>query len=303
MRSFQSVADLAKAEALWRNFVPAETVFDLWETRLAFHRHFDRPVRFLSGRTDGRRHFLALSWVEEKRAWCFFPGETWAGKTWLEQNRFCWESAGRERLAEEVRGDFHLRYIVRSQAGEPSATVDETGYLFHPPAHRYDLRSWWALASRRHARSLRHELDALENRGVAIRPGGTEDYDRLVTMSLARFGDASYFAEPRFREGFRDWLSVLERLGLLRATVVVIGGETAAVDFGSVYRGRYTLLAGGTDARFPAVAKRINLHHLAWACEARLGEVDFLCGDFSWKPLFHLTPRPLFLYSSLENQK
>jgi hypothetical protein len=26
--------------------------------------------------------------------------------------------------------------------------------------------------------------------------------------------------------------------------------------------------------------------------------VDFLCGDFSWKALFHLAPRPLYRLSS-----
>jgi hypothetical protein len=38
------------------------------------------------------------------------------------------------------------------------------------------------------------------------------------------------------------------------------------------------------------------LHHLRRACDERLDCVDFLCGDFAWKPLFHLRPRPLFLY-------
>jgi len=29
-------------------------------------------------------------------------------------------------------------------------------------------------------------------------------------------------------------------------------------------------------------------------------EVDFLCGDFSWKKLFHLTPRPLYEASNIK---
>jgi CelD/BcsL family acetyltransferase involved in cellulose biosynthesis len=41
---------------------------------------------------------------------------------------------------------------------------------------------------------------------------------------------------------------------------------------------------------------------MRWACQQRLQQVDFLCGDFHWKKQFHLTPRPLFLLSSLASE-
>jgi CelD/BcsL family acetyltransferase involved in cellulose biosynthesis len=81
---------------------------------------------------------------------------------------------------------------------------------------------------------------------------------------------------------------------MLRITTVLIGGRLAAVDMGAIWNGTYTVLAGGTDADFPGVAKLINLHHLEWACQQRMTMVDFLCGDFNWKERFHLTPRQLY---------
>lgn len=54
------------------------------------------------------------------------------------------------------------------------------------------------------------------------------------------------------------------------------------------------MFAGGVHASYPGVAKLINLYHMEYACRERFSCVDFLCGDFSWKKLFHLTPRPLF---------
>ena len=63
---------------------------------------------------------------------------------------------------------------------------------------------------------------------------------------------------------------------------------------GALWKGTYTVLAGGTDADFPGVAKLINLHHVEWACLQRLTMVDFLCGNFNWKEGFHLTPRRLY---------
>jgi hypothetical protein len=71
------------------------------------------------------------------------------------------------------------------------------------------------------------------------------------------------------------------------------------VDVGALYRGAYTLLAGGTNGNYPGVAKLINFHHLERACRERFEQVDFLCGDFNWKKLFHLTPRPLYLLTDL----
>jgi hypothetical protein len=71
---------------------------------------------------------------------------------------------------------------------------------------------------------------------------------------------------------------------------------------GSIYRGVYTVMAGGANSRYRGVAKLINLHHMQWACQQRLQRVDFLCGDFHWKKQFHLSPRPLYLLSSLASE-
>ncbi len=293
------IKDIAGAEAAWRAHIPTETVFDLWEVRLAFHRHFRRPLRFLLGRgMDENTLFLPLSWVAEKGAWCFFPGETWSNKTWLEQNRLRPGLLNREALAAALNADFHLRYIIASDGQLETLCDDETGYLFHPPAYQYDLENWWAGFGRRHAKALCREIAAFRKRGVHIRCGGAGHFNTLAEMNLARFGENSYFADQRFRNGFSDMLFILENRGLLRVTLLYIEDILAAVDVGSVFRNRFTLLAGGTDNRFPGAAKLINLYHLEWACTARLAEVDFLCGDFFWKPLFHLTPRPLYLLKS-----
>ncbi len=293
-------ADLTQAEVLWRRQVPAETVFDSWEVRLAFHRHYRRPLRFLTDKeTGGDLVFLPLCWVEEKGAWCMFPGETWANKTWLEQNRLRVGGLDRDGLRRTLGGDFHLRYLVPDPARQALLDVDETGYLFHPPACRYDMATWWAGFKPRHAKALRREVAALLGQGLSVRPGGLTDYEKLVQLNIDRFASTSYFADPRFRDGFREMLAFLSDAGALRVTVVERDGSPVAVDVGSVYRDRYTLLAGGTHAGFPGVAKLINLHHLEWACAARVAEVDFLCGDFLWKPLFRLTPRPLYLFTSL----
>jgi hypothetical protein len=42
----------------------------------------------------------------------------------------------------------------------------------------------------------------------------------------------------------------------------------------------------------------MNMYHIEYAFINRLFKMDFLCGDFHWKKLFHLTPEPLYKYIS-----
>jgi CelD/BcsL family acetyltransferase involved in cellulose biosynthesis len=124
----------------------------------------------------------------------------------------------------------------------------------------------------------------------------------MVEMNISRFGVDSYFYDSRFRESFRSLANFLNAKEWLRFTTVLINGEPAAVDMGCIYRGVYTVMAGGTQSQYLGVAKLINLHHMQWACQQRLQRVDFLCGDFHWKKQFHLTPRPLFLLSGFASE-
>lgn len=75
-----------------------------------------------------------------------------------------------------------------------------------------------------------------------------------------------------------------------------INGRIVAVDLGTLYRGTYTVFLGGTDLELPGVAKAINMYHIDFAFKKRLSKVDFLCGDFHWKKLWHLDPEPLYKF-------
>jgi hypothetical protein len=44
----------------------------------------------------------------------------------------------------------------------------------------------------------------------------------------------------------------------------------------------------------------MNMQHIEFACHSRVSKVDFLCGDFFWKKLWHLDPEHLYKYVSPE---
>jgi hypothetical protein len=299
--NIRMVTDLDECQMLWQAVMPGEYITDLWEVRVCFQQHFRRPPNFIVVEDNhGISGLLPLSLIEELHCYGYFPGETWHGKTWLEQNRICFRNGGIHNLLACIQLPYHLRYLAANGNGQVSGTVvDEIGYLFSAQRYGYDIRNYFAEFSHKSIKQILRDIAALERGGVTYRYDDIADFDLMIQLNASRFGVESYFYDPRFRESFRSLAHYLHDQGWLRFTTVLIGGEPAAVDMGCLYGGVYTLLAGGTNADFPGVAKLINLHHMQRACNEHIPQVDFLCGDFNWKKLFHLTQRPLFLLSNL----
>ena len=299
------VTDIDEAGDIWKKAIGDRFVSDLWDVRMAFHENFQRPLHFVVVENSrGIAGFLPLTYIEEKESYGYFPGETWEGKTWLEQNRIVARNKSVFRmLMSRCPSPHHLRYLLPTDSEPPSrGIVDEVGYFFLPPSFDYSMEKYFEQFSHKSAKRIRKEVAAFEQQGVEFRYDELSDFDHLVGLNLSRFGENSYFHDERFRKSFESLLNLLRDRGWLRLTTVIIAGEIAAVDMGSMYRGTYTLLAGGTNGHHPGVAKLINLHHMERACRERVDRVDFLCGNFSWKEMFHLTPRPLYQLSSVSAQ-
>ena len=305
MSNIRVVCDPDECRHLWRSVIPAQYVSDLWEVRQCFQNHYRRPLHFIAAENSGRLSgLLPLSRIEETDSVGFFPGEVWHGKTWLEQNRIFAEDSHifgeMLRFLKKSRLRYHLRYLVPTNSiSSTRERVDEIGYLFHPPDFDYDMENYFQLFSHKSAKRIRREIEGFKAQNLSIRLDAIDDFELMVRLNIERFGESSYFTDPQFTAGFRDLADYLRQQGWLRFTAVLINGEPAAVDMGCVYEGIYTLMAGGTNGNFPGIAKFINLHHMQRACNERLAGVDFLCGDFSWKTMFHLTARPLYLISNM----
>ena len=290
---------------MWERMIPREKLTDLWEARECFHRHFRRDLLFVVAEEDGRAvGFLPLAFIIEKNCYGYFPGEVWKGTTWLEQNRLIVRDHGVFSRILEWLGEqeicYHLRYLTDHPCEDPGqAEVDEIGYLFLPEKYSHSMDRYYGQFPYKSIRAVKREVRAFEEQGLAYRFDEAADLDLMVRMNLERFGDSSYFADDKFRKGFEALAAFLRAKGWLRIVTVLINDKPAAVDMGAVYKNVYTLLAGGTSAEFPGIAKVINLYHMRRACQENFSEADFLCGDFHWKKMFHLTPRPLYLLSNI----
>lgn len=291
-------SDLEKAESLWRRHWPRQCLFDLWTVRACFQRHYHHQPHFLvASRGHQVRGLLALSWIEGERCFGHFPGEVWQGKTWLEQNKIiAVDSATAGALLDHIPQGTQIRYLCPDHRLDKvhRAAEDETGYLFFPGQYQYAFQGYWNTFAGKSRKKLRSEMERLKSSHITFRHNHPPDLEWMFRLNLERYQGHSYFQDARFLAAFECLAAWLQTSDLLRVTTVLIGGRVAAVDMGAVWNGAYTVLAGGTHADYPGVAKMINLHHLEWACARRIDVVDFLCGDFNWKQRFHLTPRPLY---------
>ncbi len=290
--------DPEEAQRLWQSHWPYTRLFDLWPVRACFQAEFNNRPYFVAAEEDGEiRGLLALSWIEEEQYFGHFPGETWQGKTWLEQNKIlARDPKVFQALLGHVPGPARIRYLMRECLfpDEGSLVIDEVGYLFFPRRYGYSFHAYMEEFSGKSRKKIGRELANLEALGLHYRHDCMEDVKHLFRLNQEAFGERSYFNDCRFLKSFENLLAWLNEKRLLRVTTVVLKGKVAAVDAGALLDHCYTVLAGGTHPDFPGVAKLINFHHLEWACHQRLEEVDFLCGDFGWKERFHLTPRPLY---------
>jgi hypothetical protein len=303
MLKVDAYQDLEDARRIWQRYWPQECLFDLWPVRNCFQSQFNHSPYFLVATENRRfRGMLALSWIEEEQCFGHFPGEVWHGKTWLEQNKIpVGDPEVLSILINQIPAAARIRYLTDdpNAAGASPDAVDEIGYLFYPQQYNYSFQTYLQCFSGKTRKKLRCEMNRLTAGGVSFRYDCFEDVAHLFGMNLENFGEASYFYDGRFLRAFENLAAWLKANRMLRVTTVLIGGRIAAVDVGAVWNRTYTVLAGGTRADFPGVAKLINFHHLEWACQQRFKVVDFLCGEFNWKHRFHLTPRPLYRIENL----
>lgn len=290
--------NLPTAEGLWHRHWPRDCLFDLWPVRACFQAQYHHDPYFLIARRANQfTGMLALSRLDDEQCFGHFPGEVWQGKTWLEQNKIiAADPISAHALLEQIPPGTRIRYLCRDDRLDIQihSTVDEIGYLFYPRQFNYSIEAYWNTFSVKSRKKLRREIEHIESQGVEFRHNNLDDIDWMLRLNLERFQNQSYFYDNRFLCAFENLAAWLQTHNLLRVTAVLIGGRVAAVDMAAVWNHTYTVLAGGTHADFPGVAKLINLHHLEWACARRMATVDFLCGEFNWKQRFHLTPRPLF---------
>jgi hypothetical protein len=297
------VSDLAECEKLWRAVVRPKTIFDLWEFRMCFHRNFQFDPNFMVMEdSKGVAGLIPLCYVPELDIHAFFPGELWKGRTWIERTPvYTREEHFLPELLFSCPDRTYLRYMELGLEPElEEMEIDEISYGLCPAALDFDMTVYLQRFSGKRLKELVKVIRKLTGDTAAYYTNREDDFDDLTAMNISRFGSDSYLYDPRFRQSFRDLAVFLKRNGWLRMVTLEIDGRKAAIDLGAVCSGGYTVLLGGTNPDFLGAAKVINMHHIEYAFGERMTKIDFLCGDFHWKRMWHLDAEPLYKYVSAD---
>ena len=239
---------------------------------------------------------LPLSHIDSLDIMAFFPGETWKNKTWLERTPIY--AVNRDilyRLLSDCAERTYLRYIEYDPECLPEQMIaDEIGYVVYPGLLNYEKDNYRTRFSNKKFKSIMRDVNTILDMGASFHVNRVEDFDLLVEMTIERYGEESYLQDTRFRKSFRDVIKFLEQKGYLRMVSLELEGKTMAVDVGAIYNGVYTIFLGGIFSRVPGLPKAMNMYHIDYALNNMMYKVDFLCGDFNWKKLWHLDEEPLF---------
>ena len=298
------IRDLEECKRLWDLLIKPTNVSDLWDFRMCFHRHFRRKPSFmLLEDSSGIVGMLPLCYVEELEAFFFFPGEVWHKKTWIEQTPFYLRDANQlEVLLSYCPARTFLRYMaIPKTTLFEDIQVDEINYQLHPSTLNFDVSVYRKRFSSKRLKAIMKTVGCFTDKEFCFHINRIEDFNFIAEMSVQQYGYDSYLYDHRFREGFRDIMLFLMERNMLRMVSLEIMGNTAAVDLGALFSGVYTVFLGATNPGFPGVAKVINMHHIEFACDQRVSKLDFLCGDFHWKKLWHLDANPLYQFMTPEN--
>ncbi|MBU4015715.1 N-acetyltransferase, partial [Patescibacteria group bacterium] len=164
---------------------------------------------------------LALSYDEDAQRYVQFPGETWHGKTWLEQNRIIAPTREiLEMLVDSVPGSVHLNYLTPDvlSVSNGMAASDETGYLFYPGEYGFSYESYLQSFSGKFRKKIRAELSRLEDQQMVFQFDQMGDIETLFQMNLDAFGENSYFSDSRFLSAFESLVAYLHQRGMLKIT-------------------------------------------------------------------------------------
>lgn len=301
MAKTRFVTGLESCRSLWEAVAEPKHVFDLWSFRACFQRHFHSRPSFLLLEDKGCvTGMLPLCYSQEQDMFLFFPGEVWKSKTWIERTPvYAKDNHDLLALLDACPERTYLRYMdLRNGPVQEILSVDELGYVLYPGRLHQDIAAYYRRFSGKKFKNLTRAIQSLVGESTVFHVNRLEDFDLLVDMSLSRYGEDSYLWDQRFRESFRDVMLFLYGRGMLRMVSLEIEGKTVAVDLGALCNNIYTVFLGGTDPDTPGVAKVMNRNHIEFAFQHGVSKVDFLCGDFHWKKLWHLDEEPLYKFVS-----
>ncbi len=298
---FRVETDLKKCQNLWEEFSPRQSLFDLWDFRLAFWRGYQFSP-----------YFITLSFQEKVLSVLplWFDGEdqqyTWLGGSWPEDNNFFTKTpATIPLLLKLIPGKARLFCTLSSEVTacqENLLEPDEEKYVLEVKDFT-SLDNFWSLLKKKKRYNLKRDWKKIQ----ALKPQIVYDkfshLENLFNLNIGRFNgmilddSKSTFLPKEKRVTFREIVNLAKDYKV-RMISIIINGKIVSVDLAAIYNHIYYCLGGGCDVEnYSGLGTFANLQLIHDAISLGVEKIDFLQGDLNWKASWRLTPVPLLKFA------
>lgn len=298
MLQIEVIDDLSVCRRMWDSFQHGGGLFDDWDYRSCF---FDSDVaspHFIVAKKGGEAVGLLPLWRRIDKGYLeFFGGE------FMEFNRiFAQDRAVASALIEGISGDYWLAYMPDSQKSLIELSPCCSRFVLDLGKHGRSLDAYLGSFSGKHRKNLRSDLRRLESIGCVVEKNRVEDLDRMVELSVGRFGLRSFLAERWFVEGLRRFVMAARDKGQLQMLSILVGGRAESVQIGLMREKRYSVILGGNSPSVQNIGKLMIVEHIKNAISLGADVVDFLCSDSGWKRLWNLEEEEVFEISNMSDE-
>ncbi len=299
---FRVETDLSQCQLLWEEFSPNESLFDLWDFRLAFWRGYQYQPYFITLSFQGKIISVLPLWFDKE------DGQyTWFGGSWPDENIFFSRiSKTIPLLLKLIPGKTRL-FCIRSQEGITNQgnflDMDEEKYILDLK-NLSSLDDFWASLRKKKRYNLKRDWKRIQALNPEIVINDFSHLETLFKLNIDRFKEMvlddnkSTFLSKEKQKTFKEIVNLAKDYQV-RMVSTKIDGKVVAVDLAALYKQTYYCLAGGCDIeKYSGLGTFANLQLIKDAIELEnIDLIDFLQGDVNWKASWQLGKRPLFKFT------
>jgi hypothetical protein len=299
---FRVETDLSQCQLLWEEFSPNESLFDLWDFRLAFWRGYQYQPYFITLSFQGKVISVLPLWFDKED-----KQYTWFGGSWPDENIFFSRIPKTiPLLLKLIPGKTRL-FCIRSQEGVTNQgnflEMDEEKYILDLKNFS-SLDDFWATLRKKKRYNLKRDWKRTQALKPEIIINDFSHLETLFKLNINRFDgmvlddSKSTFLPKEKQKTFKEIIN-LARDYQVRMVSTMIGGKIVAVDLVALYKQTYYCLAGGCDVEnYSGLGTFANLQLIKDAIGLEnVDLIDFLQGDVNWKASWQLGIRPLFKFT------
>lgn len=284
--TFTLIKDIAEAEKAWKALTPAETIYDDWDFRFAFHRYHQKELFFIAG-YDGAKlvGLLPLQYNEARGCLeCF-------GSNYMEDNRV-FTAPGYENsipafydYSKTLGKPVVLEYIRGNDPFTTALSVQGYKYVL-PLTFKTTDEYIESIFSGETKKKLVKRIKKVAEPGITVTENEFANIPLFLEWNVQAYGGAVAFQDrPNRNEIFTDLLTKPYATIKPRLLTFRVAGEIHAITMGLVYNGHTycSVNRGFSPNADKNLREFVHLRKVEDALTQGCTLFDAFAGDYGWK--------------------